>query len=210
MAAPEEMNEPIVSDGVRHPYGRLQIGEQAISVLAEPLQRHIDATPGTVHDASPEPDAAAIAIYAWLQEELPNPQALHPLRLGIARLARQVGSGLRVPGASRPSSVRLTRTGNGTCPPVHIEGIDRTDGIRVGHWIGDVAYDVARLARADTRTANSLTRRILANPSIAPLIWEILRAEERSRTEVDEALGVPLTRFVAKARRLAALAWGPS
>lgn len=189
---------------------RLGLGDHAISARAVPLHRPSTPVSSTDHAAAPEQDPTALALRAWLLGQPANGQALRPLRLGIARLARLSPYGLGVPGAARSPSLRLERTGNGTCPPVCISGIDTADGIRAGRWLGDVAYDLARLSTARGRETSALLRRIMIAPQSARLLWAIGEAATRARAEIDAALGMPLTAFVAYARRLAALAWGAS
>lgn len=190
---------------------RLGLGDATLSAQAEALMRAPDTGYGAPEAAStPEPDLSTVAIRTWLRGDAVNPQGLRELRLGVSRFGRLVGHGLGRPGAARTATLRLTRTGNGTCPAVCVDGVDATDGIRVGPWIGDLAYDLARLARADARATLPLLRRIFSTVAGARLVWAVHAFEERARREIDAALEAPLPVVVAQTRRLVGRLWSPS
>lgn len=191
---------------------RLGLGDAALSASAEALAREAETERGVIDDVSSsrEPDLSALAIRAWLRGDAVNPQALHELRLGVSRFGRFVGNGLGRTGAARTATLRLTRTSNGTCPAVHVDNVDTTDGIHVGRWIGDLAYDLAGLARADVHATPAVLRRVLSGVAGARLVWAVHAFEERSRHELDAALNAPLPVVVAQVRRLVAQVWEPS
>lgn len=190
---------------------RLGLGSRIISARAVPLHRPSMAASTVESKAeATEQDPVALAVRTWLLGQPTNGQALRPLRLGIARVARLSPYGLGAPGAARSAALHLERTGNGTCPAVRLEGVDARGDIVAGRWLSDVAYDLARLGVARGGDVSRLLRRILSAPQSARLLWAVRDAAARARAEIDATLGVPLTTFIGSARRLAALGWGAS
>lgn len=127
----------------------------------------------------PAPDPTLAAVRDWLEGTSPNPELLKPLRLGTARLIRDLVDPALLAGVGHAQCTGILRWSavqHGASLPIRIEGVDHTDGLPLPRGIGGICFDLVAYGVSRGRAKAAFLQRLVVHPQVSSLLY---RAEEQ-------------------------------
>lgn len=161
----------------------------AQSLVAEKAEGQLPIRVETNHA---EVDPVLLAVRDWIEGAAPNRELLAPLRVGAARLIRDLVDPGLLAGWGRPQCTGVLRWSavvQGAPLPIGIEGLEEPYPLQLTRTLGSAAFQLVAYSAANGPARKALLQRLLSEPAVVELVYQAEALRGRWQEELATGLG---------------------
>lgn len=139
-----------------------------------------------------EVDPVLVAVRDWIEGAASNRELLAPLRVGAARLIKDLVDPGLLAGRGRPQCAGVLRWSavvQGAPLPVGIEGLEEPYPLQLPRALGSAAFQLVAYSTVSGPARRALLQRLLSEPAVVELLYQAEALRGRWQDELATGLG---------------------